>query len=81
MGNIGNMPTLDNLKMENRQLRMNIITLRDVIDQAQNIEKPSVSPKLSPLDKCHHPANSIIPVSHTQNLNYIITTLKSFILH
>ena len=27
---------------------------------------------------CHHPANSIVPVSFTQNLNYIITTLKSF---
>ena len=27
---------------------------------------------------CHHPANSIIPVSYTLNLHYIITMLKSF---
>ena len=27
---------------------------------------------------CHHPADSIIPVSYTLNQNYILTTLKSF---
>ena len=44
----------------------------------QKLETRRLARLNSNQDKCHHPANSIIPVLYILNLHYIITMLKSF---